>query len=330
MATEITMPRLSDTMFEGTVAKWRKQVGDQVAKGEIVVEIETDKATMELESFQSGILGRIVVPEGQTVPIGETIALLTAPGETLAAAEATPAPPTPTASAARAAAAAPATPAPSPIPATPEPEGRLKVSPLARRLAQEQQVDLRRVSGTGPGGRIVREDVEGFVQQRDVPSPAQTIAASAAFPGLDDAEEVMQLSSMQRTIVQRMLDSKAAAPHFYVTSEIDMAEAVALRKAINAALPEGQGVSFNDMVVKGVALALMAVPEVNSAYRDGKFVRFKSAHVGVAVAIPDGLVVPVIRHAQRKTLAQIAAEAKETIEKARTRKLALADMEGST
>ena len=148
--------------------------------------------------------------------------------------------------------------------------------------------------------------------------------------GLGDDEEVIQLSSMQRTIVQRMLDSKAAAPHFYVTSEIDMAEAVALRKAINAALPEGQGISFNDMMVKGVALALIAVPEANASYRDGRFVRFKAAHVGVAVAIPDGLVVPVIRNAERKTLSQIAAEARETIEKARTRRLALQDMEGST
>lgn len=337
MATEITMPRLSDTMSEGTVAKWRKRVGEPVEKGEIVVEIETDKATMELEAFQSGVLGRIVVPEGQTVPIGETIALLAAPGETLPEAAATPpasAAPAASVNPAGASAAAATKATTVTAPATPA-DGRIKASPLARRVAGEQGVDLGRVTGTGPGGRIVREDVEGFVAQRSLaaetaPAAAGAVSAATLFPGLEDGEETIALSSMQRTIVQRMLESKGAAPHFYVTSEIDMTEAVALRRQINGALPDGQGISFNDMVVKGVGLALRAVPEVNSAYRDGRFVRFKGVHVGVAVAIPDGLVVPVIRHADRKSLVQIGADTKDLIEKARTRKLAIPDMEGST
>ena len=338
MPTEITMPRLSDTMSEGTVAKWRKQVGETVAKGEILVEIETDKATMELESFQQGVLGSIIIEEGQTVPIGEPIGLMVAPGEEI--------PPRPTAAATQEQLSSPLEATNAPPLAGPERAraaasaaagGRVRVSPLARRLAEEQGVDLGQLAGTGPGGRVTREDVEAYLQGR---SPAQAPAVPAAgpqagpaptpFPGLTEEEELVPLSSMQRTIANRTLESKAAAPHFYVTSEIDMAEAVALRRSINAALGEGAGVSFNDMVLKAVATALHSFPEVNASYRDGRLVRYKGVHVGFAVAIPDGLVVPVVRNADQKSLAQIAQEARELIEKARNRRLSLQEMEGST
>ena len=331
MATEITMPRLSDTMSEGTVAKWRKQVGEKVDKGDILVEIETDKATMELEAFQAGILGQITVSEGQTVPIGESIGLMVAPGEEvpvapeIAPASAEPAP-VPQAAATAVAAAPPA------VPDSPEGDDRIRVSPLARRIASEQGADLRQIAGTGQGGRITRDDVEAYLKHPAAASAAPMPATTMAFPTMEEAEgeELANLSSMQRTVVQRMLESKAAAPHFYVTSEIDMAEAVNLRRSLNEALGEGRGVSFNDMIVKAAACALRAVPQVNRSYRDGKMVSYRHVHVGVAVAIPDGLVVPVVRHADHKSVAQIAADTDALIERARNRKLSPQDMEGST
>lgn len=339
MPNEITMPRLSDTMSEGTVAKWRKQIGEKVEKGDILVEIETDKAIMELEAFQAGVLGRIIVQEGTTVPIGEPIAILVAPGEELPAAEAAPAP-QPVRQAAPAA--APPTPAPAPSPAaTPTPalasaqmsEGRLRVSPLARRLAEERGINLRQVTGSGPDGRIVRGDIEAFQQRGAAPAPGAPPPfrmPAVAFPGLTEEEELVPLTSMQQTIVRRMLDSKQNAPDFYVTSEVDMTEAVAFRRAINEAQPERQAVSFNDIVVKAAAVALRSYPTVNSSYRDGQFVRYKAIHIGIAVAIQDGLVVPVLRHVDQKGLAQIAQEAKELIDRARNRRLSLQEMEGST
>ena len=335
MATEITMPRLSDTMSEGTIAKWRKQVGEKVDKGDILVEIETDKATMELEAFQAGVLGLITVGEGETVPIGESIGLMVAPGEEVpAAAPAAPATAPASAGAAPAseAAATAVAAAPPAVPDSPEGDDRIRVSPLARRIASEQGADLRQIAGTGQGGRITRDDVEAYLEHPAAASAAPMPAAKMAFPALEGAEgeEIANLSSMQRTVVQRMLESKAAAPHFYVTSEIDMAEAVNLRRSLNEALGEGRGVSFNDMIVKAAAGALRAVPQVNRSYRDGKMVSYRHVHVGVAVAIPDGLVVPVVRHADHKSVAQIAADTNEIIERARNRKLSPQDMEGST
>ncbi len=342
MANEITMPRLSDTMTEGTVSKWRKQIGEKVEKGDILVDIETDKATMELEAFQAGVLGRIVVNEGATVPIGELIALLVAPGEELpadtgaaapAAAVAPAAQPAPEAAPAPALAPTPMTAveaSPEPMPPAPDSAtgARLRVSPLARRLAEERGIDLRQVAGTGPLGRIVRADIESF--QPGSGAAASQASMPVAFPGLSEEVEYVQLTSMQQTIVRRMMDSKLNAPHFYVTSEIDMTEAVAFRRSINEAQPEGQGVSFNDLVIKAAALAIRSYPAVNSSYIDGQFVRYKAINVGIAVAIPDGLVVPVLRHADMKGLSQIAAEAKDLIDRARTRKLSLQEMEGST
>ena len=205
---------------------------------------------------------------------------------------------------------------------------RLRVSPLARRLAEERGIDLRQVAGTGPVGRIVRADIDSF--QQGSGTAASQGSMPVAFPGLSEEVEYVQLTSMQQTIVRRMMDSKLNAPHFYVTSEIDMTEAVAFRRSINEAQPEGQGVSFNDLVIKAAALAIRSYPAVNSSYIDGQFVRYKAINVGIAVAIPDGLVVPVLRHADMKGLSQIAAEAKDLIDRARTRKLSLQEMEGST
>jgi len=332
MPTEITMPRLSDTMSEGTVAKWRKEPGQQVAKGDIIVEIETDKATMELEAFQAGVLGQILVPEGQTVEIGVPIAMLLAPGEESNVAQAPPpasAPPT-----ARPEPVEGRSPAPPPPQAT-QPEGRLRVSPLARRIAEEQRVDLRQVKGTGPGGRITRDDVEKFAGtgRQDAGAPrageAPALREITAFPVADE-EDLIALSQMQQTIVRRMLESKQTAPEFFVTVEIDMGEAVALRRSLNAALEGEQGISFNDLVIRAAALALRSVPSVNMCYRDGKFVRHSTVSIGIAVAMPDALVVPVLKNVDRKTVREISREARELIERARDRKLGLQEMEGST
>lgn len=352
MATNIVMPRLSDTMSEGTVGKWLKREGDQVQKGDIIAEIETDKANMEMESFYSGVLARILIPEGQTVPIGQTIAILTAPGEgvpadavaTPAAPSAAPAapasPPTaapvPVAAPAPAAAPAPVTPAAPAEPVQAPQEGRLRVSPLARRLAEEHNVDLQLVRGTGPSGRITQDDVQSFISQPPLapsaapePLPAQ-ISSGAAFPGLTEEDEVITPSTMQQTILRRMLDAKAAAPHFYVTSEIDMTEAVVFRTSVNAAVGEGVRITFNDIVVKAAAMAIKAFPQVNASVQDGKFLRHKAINIGVAVAIPNGLVVPSVRNADQKGLGQIARETRELAEKARNRRLTLQELEGST
>lgn len=325
------MPRLSDTMSEGTVGKWLKKQGEPVAKGDILAEIETDKATMELESFQAGTMGQILIPEGQTVEIGVPIALILAPGEQPGA------PPPNRAPTVREGAHSPAAPAPvsqppsqtapapvyDPAPVAAQSEGRLRVSPLARRIAGEQGVDLSRVTGTGPGSRITREDVEQFARLAQAPSPV-----TVAFPGL--ADEEIALSSMQQTIVRRMLDSKQQAPDFYVTVEIDMTEAVSIRRTLNAALQNEPGITFNDLVVRAVALALRAHPQLNMSYKDGKFIKHNSVHVGIAVAIADGLVVPAVRDADRKTLREIGREARDLIDRARNRKLTLQELEGST
>lgn len=349
MANNIEMPRLSDTMSEGTIAKWRKQVGEPVAKGDIIVEIETDKATMDLEAFQAGILGKILVPEGETVAIGVPIAILVQEGEALpeggaAPAQAAPKPaaePAPAATAVPTPAPAPATSAPvttAPTPAaTPAPvlsSGRVRVSPLARRVAEENGIDLRMVTGTGPSGRIIRADVEAAVRSGSARAGA---AGSGGLPGIQvtnyppmegDTEDTP--NTLQQVVVRRMMESKFSQPEFFVTSEIDMTEAVALRKSINAALPEGKGISFNDMIVRAAGIALQSHPRVNGTYADGKFRVHHQYNVGIAVAMPDGgLVVPVVRDVPAKGLAALAAEAKDLIDRARNKKLALAEMEGS-
>lgn len=341
MANNIEMPRLSDTMSEGTIAKWRKQVGEPVAKGDIIVEIETDKATMDLEAFQAGILGKILVQEGDTVAIGVPIAILVQEGEAVPDA-APPAAATPKPAAepapAPAVAAAPTTPAPTAVAAAPTPapllsSGRVRVSPLARRVAEENGIDLRMVTGTGPSGRIIRADVEAAARS----GSARAGASGGGLPGIQvtsyppmegDTEDTP--NTLQQVVVRRMMESKFSQPEFFVTSEIDMTEAVALRKSINAALPEGKGVSFNDMIVRAAGVALQSHPRVNGSYADGKFRVHHQYNVGIAVAMPDGgLVVPVVRDVPAKGLAALAAEAKDLIERARGKKLALTEMEGS-
>ena len=331
MAEIVRMPKLSDTMTEGVVAEWHKKVGDAVESGEVLAEIETDKATMEFESFQDGVLLHVGVEKGATAAVDSILAILGEAGEDVtellkadadvaAPAEAAPAPtPAPAPAPAPVQAAAPA---PAPVPAAqakapaPASNGRVKASPLAARLAAERGIDLGRVQGSGDGGRIVKRDIENHV-----PAPA-------AGTGAVESHSDQPVSQMRKTIARRLAESKFTAPHFYLKLSVDMGAAVEARKAINA--QEGVKVSFNDMVVKAVSLALKKHPAVNSAWMDTHIRTNDHVHIGVAVAVEDGLLVPVVRHADRKSLSEIGAEVKDFAGKARDKKLQPSDWEGNT
>ena len=335
MAEIVRMPKLSDTMTDGTVAAWHKKVGDKVKSGELLAEIETDKATMEFESYVDGILLYIGVQKGETVAVdallavfgkeGEDVsAIVAAEGAAPAAKEEAPvaAAPAPKASVAEAPKAvvsqAPVTAAQSPA-AAPVPlnDGRMRVSPLAKKLAEDKGLPLQYIPGSGDGGRIVRRDIDAFMAGASV----QSASAVESY-----TEE--NVSQMRKTIARRLAESKFTAPHFYLTMEINMGRAVEARAAMNAAT--GSKVSFNDMVVKATALALKEHPKVNSSWQ-GDTIRYNHhVHMGIAVAVEEGLLVPVVRFADTKTLAQINLEVKTFAEKAKSKKLQPSDWEGNT
>lgn len=344
--SEISMPRLSDTMQEGTITRWLKKTGDEIKKGDILAEVETDKANMEIESFESGILEQILVQEGEAAPIGQAIAVV---GSGAGAQKATqPAAAKPEAKVAQVASSAPAdvtprqsAPAQSAnssreAPAVSANGGRLKVSPLARRIAEEHSIDLSQIQGTGPGGRIVRDDLQDYLEQQRTATPAaQPQPAPAAQPApvtvSTEDVEVIPLSGKQKTIVRRLTEAKQTIPHIYIGNEIDMTEALALRQHFNAAAGEGGvKVSVNDLIIKACALALEKFPAVNSSYKDDQFLRHKHINIGMAVDVPTGLVVPVIRDANIKGVRSIAREARALAEKARNNKLTVNDMSGGT
>lgn len=367
---DVTMPRLSDTMQEGTIARWLKQAGDEVKKGDILAEIETDKATMDLEAYDSGVLEQIVVQEGQSVPIGQVVAIIGSgagaqakqePPVAAEAAEQTPqadqaasaaapdnaqaASVTPTSSArettaktVKAEATAKSLPE-QPAPQHEEADGArageqpfVKASPIARRMAEEHHLDLSQLQGTGPGGRVVRDDIEDFLQQQraGTPTTAEVAPTQQPIPAAQAGESV-PLSRMQATIARRLTEAKQSIPHFYVSNEVDMTDALALRQKLNEDAGEnGVKISVNDLIIKACALALEKFPEVNSSYHDGQFIRHKEIHIGVAVDVPAGLVVPVLRNANIKGVRTIAREARTLIEKARANKLTPAEMAGST
>lgn len=333
MAEIVRMPKLSDTMTEGVVATWLKQVGDEVESGEILAEIETDKATMEFESFFDGVLLHIGVEQGATAPVDSLLCILGEKGEDISAvleeaakapsAEAAPveAAPAPVPAPAPAPAPVPApvasAPAPAPAPAMPSANGRLKASPLARKLAEDRGLNVAMIPGSGDGGRVVKRDVEAYQAQ----------GAGVPVQGVERFTEV-GVSQMRKTIARRLSESKFSAPHFYLTVSIDMDTAMSTRKAIN----DGGDVkiSFNDMVVKAAALALKKHPVVNSSWL-GDRIRFNEhVNIGVAVSVDEGLLVPVVRHADLKRMSQIGAEVKEFAGKARDKKLQPSDWEGNT
>ena len=370
----VQMPRLSDSMETGKIIRWIKKEGDEVKKGEPLVEIESDKANIEVEAYASGKLSKIVVQEGESAPIGAIIAQIGGDGETAAQVQretaervrqAAPAPASaaaPEAHVRQADAAAAAESGGEQYPqggpderteagpaaqaalqmlrrAEPEERERVKASPVARRLADEHGVDLSLVPGTGPGGRITREDVEGAVQ-KGAPARAVAPAAPAAAPAAPPAREavarptedveVVELSRMQATIAMRMTQSKFSAPHFYVTSEITMDEAVRFREMINAAVDTPEAITFTDLVIRAVALALTRFPAVNASWADGRIERKRQVNIGIAVALPDGLIVPVLHNADEKSLKEIGTETKVLIERSKARKAQPQDYQGNT
>ncbi|MFC4377727.1 dihydrolipoamide acetyltransferase family protein [Nocardia halotolerans] len=335
---EIIMPRLSDTMEDGVVAGWLKQVGDRVTRGEIIAEIETDKALMELEAYDDGVLEQILVEAGTRIPIGEPIGIV---GDGSGSSVSVPAPSrpvatgTPQATESAAQRQAAATAGGSNTQQAP----RKKTSPLARKVARELGVDIDTVVGTGPGGRITRQDVETAHQHYSAATesapalprqPARPGGVSATS-GSDDVEEV-PLTGIQRVSAARLTESKQQAPHIYLTSAIDVTELLAFRSQLNetlAAVGENK-VSVNDLLVKSAALTLGRVRSVNVSLRGDTLLRHKRIHIGVAVATPEGLLVPVIDDADRKSVSEIAAETRDKATRARERTLRAHEMSGGT
>ncbi|MGQ8868311.1 pyruvate dehydrogenase complex dihydrolipoamide acetyltransferase [Myroides sp. TSA_177.3] len=336
----ITMPRLSDTMTEGTVASWIKKVGDKIEEGDILAEIETDKATMEFEAFESGTLLYIGIQEGESAPIDSVLAILGPAGTDVTAlvegakngGVATTATETPVEAPKAAESVA------APVATETATGGRVFVSPLAKKIAEEKGINLTQVKGSGENGRIIKRDVENFVPTA-AQAPAQTAAPVAQatatvaavqpfIPAGEVSSEEVKNSQMRKTIARRLAESKFTAPHYYLTIEIDMDNAMASRKLINE-LPDTK-VSFNDMVVKACAMALRKHPQVNTQWTDNATIYNHHINVGVAVAVEDGLVVPVLPFTDQMSLTHIGAKVKELAGKAKTKKLTPAEMDGST
>lgn len=354
MATKVHMEALSPTMEEGQIVKWLKDEGDAVKNGDILAEVETDKATMELVARGTGVLRKILAGEGATTPVGEVIAVIASADEDISAlvggsgngdgagksgddpgAKAAPAP-------------EPATPA-EPAPEVSEapraagggpPEetgtgGRVKASPLARRLAEEAGISLSHVEGSGPGGRIVKRDVEAAVEEGDVAAAEATQDAPAKAPAAAPVAEGdyvdIPLTQIRKTIAKRLVESLGPVPHFFLTVDIDMSGAVETRKRINALLaPSGGKISYNDLVLKATAVALHRHPECNAHWMGDRVRRFNRVHLAVAVAVEDGLITPVVRDADRKGIAEIGEQVKEMAGRAREKKLKPEEYSGGT
>ncbi len=366
MPINITMPALSPTMEEGNLAKWLVKEGDKVAPGDVIAEIETDKATMEVEAVDEGTVAKLVVPAGtEGVKVNAVIAILAGEGEDAGAAAKAEAPkaeapkPEPAKEAPKAAAAAP-TPAKAEaaLVANGHAGGdRVFASPLARRIAREAGVDVSAVTGTGPHGRVVKADIDAAVAggakaapaaKAPAVAPAPAAAAPAAKPMSDDqvlklfeegSYELIPHDNMRKTIARRLVEAKSAIPHFYLTIDCELDALLALRSQINATAPmrktdKGEvpayKLSVNDMIIKAMAMALKAVPDANVSWTEGAMVRHKHADVGVAVSIPGGLITPIIRHADEKTLSVISNEMKDLASRARSRKLKPEEYQGGT
>ncbi len=327
----VTMPKLSDTMVEGTLVKWVKTKGDKVEVGDILAEVETDKATMEMEAFDEGILSELYVAEGGMIKVGDKIALILADGETADTAPA--AQSTPTAEKPKASAPAATTPlAPAPRAAAPATTGRIKASPLARKIAATRGVNLSSIAGTGPGGRIVKKDVENAPAGGGggVASPA-TPAIRAAH-GIAGEEKIIALTGMRKTIAERLLASKTQIPHFYLSVTMDGGPLMALRKELNAMAEKdgGQKLTVNDFILLAAARAAAEVPKINAAYDGDAIIEYAEVNLAVAVAIEDGLITPVIKKANTLTLREISAKMKELAAKARGKKLKPEEYQGGT
>jgi pyruvate dehydrogenase E2 component (dihydrolipoamide acetyltransferase) len=368
MPINILMPALSPTMEKGNLARWLKKEGDKVKSGDVLAEIETDKATMEVEAIDEGVLAKIVVPDGTAdVPVNQLIGIIAGEGEDVGAATAgaTPSPSAVAAKPQEAPAAQPserpaetstsapaAAPSPALAPAPANAGARLFASPLARRLAKESRIDLAKVKGSGPHGRIVERDVKsaiaggGATASAPAAAPAAAAGAPASAPqGMSDATirkffepgsfEEIPHDSMRKTIARRLVEAKQTIPHFYLTVDCELDALLSLREQINKAAPEKDGkpaykVSVNDFVIKALAMSLQRVPDANVTWTEGAMLKHKHSDVGVAVSIPGGLITPVIRKAETKTLSQISNEMKDYAARARARKLKPDEYQGGS
>jgi pyruvate dehydrogenase E2 component (dihydrolipoamide acetyltransferase) len=351
---DVIMPRLSDTMEEGVLSRWVKHEGDPVGKGDVLAEIETDKAVMELEAYDAGVLTQVLVPEGATVPIGTPIAVI----GTGTDARPTPPPTPPAATADSPPPAADVPPTPGQPPAQPDagrpdappasPAAPLLTSPLARSIAREHGVDLSTVTGTGPGGRIVRADIQAVIdRQESMPRPSPATPAPLTPPEVarpaptqpqptdPDTQEV-PLSRVRRLTAERLAESAQQAPHFYLTRAVNADPLLAFRQQINADLSAHAGadtatkISVTDLLIKACAQALTVHPEVNSSWAETRLLRHRRVHIGVAVALDDGLIVPVIHDADTKSVTRISRETRDLAQRARAGRLSLGEITGGT
>lgn len=340
MATYIEMPKLSDTMTEGTVVKWRKNEGDKVETGDVLAEIETDKATMEMEAFDDGILHKHLVTAGGKAPVGAKIALLLQKGEKPPA-EGEPLPESAKAKAAKADTIAPegateasvSKAASASASATPVTSGeRVKASPLAKKIAKEKGVELSGLSGTGPGGRIVAKDVEGAPAGGAAPAARGAAPAPVAATPAGAGDQKIPLSGMRRVIAERLLTSKTTIPHFYLNIEVDAGPLMKFRAEANAASEAAGGPKFtvNDFVLKAVIAAAQKVPAVNASFAGDSIIQYANIQLSVAVAVEEGLVTPVIREAQKKSLREISEAVKDLATRARSKKLKPDEYAGGT
>jgi pyruvate dehydrogenase E2 component (dihydrolipoamide acetyltransferase) len=342
---EVRMPKMGDGMEEGTINSWLKKEGDQIASGESIAEVATDKANVEISAYESGVLTQIIVREGQTVPVGEVIAVIggAAPsaGSSNGAAASAGSPAQNRSGGAPAGAESKAPPVEtSPEPASRQEEPargpvseRVKASPLARRMAAELAIDLARLSGTGPGGRIVERDIKAYQERRpatETRTPLVAVPTPDTRTPTPSAPQVIKPSKMREAIAKRTVLSKQSVPHFYVTMVVEMDRVQALLKELNADVQEGK-ITVNDIIIKACAVALGRVPEVNATWTsEGTIRRYAEAHIGVAVGIEEGLIIPVVRDCHLKTLRQISADTKALIGKARNNQLKPDEYSGGT
>ena len=344
MASKVIMPKLSPTMEEGQIARWLKKEGDKVSMGEPLAEIDTDKATMEMQALADGVLRKIIIKEGEAAPLGQLIAVIGGPDEDISSLLNESAAPAPAAQPTPPPAEAPAEVKTPQLRAVPQgngsqaqpatASGRLIVSPLAARMAAEAGIDLRSLQGSGPGGRIIKKDIESALSQPRATAPAQLRAVESkpfqpAIVAGASAYRDEAATEIRKTIAKRLVTSLGPVPHFFLTSEIEMDRAAEMRKGINALDPDLK-ISINDIIIKVTAAALLQHPEVNASFQE-KFIRYyEQADIGVAVAIEDGLITPVIRAANQKSLSQIAGEVRELADRARNRKLKPEEYTGAT
>jgi pyruvate dehydrogenase E2 component (dihydrolipoamide acetyltransferase) len=328
MAETISMPKLGFDMAEGLLVRWVKQIGETINKGDVLAEIETDKATVEVESSASGVVLQLIVDQGTMVPVNAPIAVVGAAGEVVSEqksesgkpkADEKPAPQSqPTA-------------APVSHASVPQETGPVKASPLAKKVARDQKVDLSKVQGTGPGGRIVRKDIEAALSSsQTVDRGPQTVTPSTVHRPLSVEDTVLPTTKLRQAIGRRLVESKTTIPHFYVTHEFKMDVLMDMRKQVNAYLPDNEKVSVNDFILKGVALSLRQFPNLNATLKGTEIIQFGHVNVGVAVTVPGGLMTVVVKDTDQKSLRQISGEVKTMAARARDGKVKPEDVDGST